>query len=90
MVNYEIIIYTKDRWTAETDDRVEIALRGNSQMTTLVILDKSLTHSDPFKRGPRDIFRIDLLDVGILQSIYISSMEGILGLVESIWFLIQE
>ena len=90
MVNYEIIIYTKDRWTAETDDRVEIALRGNSQMTTLVTLDKSLTHSDPLKRGPRDIFRVDLLDVGILQSIYISSMEGILGLVESIWFLIQE
>ena len=52
MVNYEIIIYTKDRWTAETDDRVEIALRGNSQMTTLVTLDKSLTQSDPLKRAP--------------------------------------
>lgn len=70
MVDYVVYITTASTIFAGTDDRVEIALVGESQSTSLVELSRSETHADPFERGQTDRFTVCLPNVGHLRGIF--------------------
>ncbi|MFI6522953.1 LamG-like jellyroll fold domain-containing protein [Spirillospora sp. NPDC050679] len=67
-VDYLIRVYTSDALLSGTDDKVEIALVGDT-MSKYVELKKSDTHSDPFESGSMDEFKVTLAGVGVVQGI---------------------
>lgn len=70
-VDYQIYVYTGNDWVGGTDDKVEIALVGQSQTSAFVELKNSLTHSNPFERGQMDKFVVTLPNMGTISAIKI-------------------
>ncbi|MGI5163535.1 LamG-like jellyroll fold domain-containing protein [Spirillospora sp. CA-253888] len=68
-VDYLVRVYTSDALLSGTDDKVEIALVGDTMSSKYVELKKSRTHSDPFESGNMDEFKVTLAGVGVVQGI---------------------
>ncbi len=79
-VKYTIAVQTGSRQGSSTQARIKLKLFGDRnenfiKTTRWIDLEKSSTHKLPFQRGNKDVFEIEIFDIGKLIAITIGHVE---------------
>lgn len=64
---YKVTVETSDLKNAGTDAKVEISIFGSRGNTYYRKLDRA--YKDDFERGATDVFKLEAIDIGVIEGI---------------------